>query len=95
MPQELQLSDGAVANLTEYNIRGWCFFEATVSSVLKPSLGLLDLGMGAAVLDNEGSGWDAVLARACGHGGRARRRPRGARRSSGSGTPPWAGGMPR
>jgi len=60
MPEELQLADGSEVNLTEYAVRGWCFFEATVSGVLKPASSLLDLGAGAAALDSADAGWSAV-----------------------------------
>jgi len=40
--------------------RGWCFFEATVASILKDSDQLLDLSLAAQALEAEEVGWEVV-----------------------------------
>lgn len=54
---------GTTLNLLPYWKRGWCLFEATVSSVVKPHRRLLDLGLAAArqTLADEASDWYDVL----------------------------------
>mmetsp|Transcript_51488 Transcript_51488/g.149575 ORF Transcript_51488/g.149575 Transcript_51488/m.149575 type:complete len:415 (+) Transcript_51488:58-1302(+) len=59
MPTSLPLPKGEV-NLTPYYSRGWCFFEATVSAIIKDSFYLLDLGLAADHLNNKGSTWHVL-----------------------------------
>jgi len=60
MPEELRLADGEEGNLTPYEHRGWCFFEATVSALLKQANMLLDLGLSTEALEAEDSFWVEV-----------------------------------
>jgi len=59
MPGDLKHPD---SNLTPYKMRGWCFAETIVASVLKPPMRLLDLGASAKVLNDEDAGWEQVQA---------------------------------
>lgn len=60
VPEAPQSTDGSGANLAPYEMRGWCFFEATVSGLEKESSMLLDLGLGTAELELERANWNAV-----------------------------------
>jgi len=60
MPEELHLAEGEVVNLTPYSMRGWCYFELTVSGLLKHSQCFLNLGTGEDALNDEESDWNAV-----------------------------------
>lgn len=57
MPPEAQLLGVLESNLTPYKMRGWCFFEAAVAGLLKHATMLLDLGLGAEVLEREAASW--------------------------------------
>lgn len=61
----VNLPDSEV-NLTPYRNRGWCFYETTVSSTLKSSHLLLDLGLGEKELESESADWPEVQAASSG-----------------------------
>lgn len=55
---EMKESD---SNPTPYYQRGWCFFEATVSAILKDNFYLLDLGLASGHLDKKDSDWHVLM----------------------------------
>eukprot|EP00416_Gambierdiscus_australes_P013009 CAMPEP_0171142270 /NCGR_PEP_ID=MMETSP0766_2-20121228/142146_1 /TAXON_ID=439317 /ORGANISM="Gambierdiscus australes, Strain CAWD 149" /LENGTH=211 /DNA_ID=CAMNT_0011606049 /DNA_START=45 /DNA_END=680 /DNA_ORIENTATION=- len=66
MPGSLPLPKDTV-NLTPYYSRGWCFFEATVSAIIKGSSFLLDLGVAADHLNNKDTDWHVLRKTAIRH----------------------------
>jgi len=44
MPKDIMAPAGYLENGTPYEDRGWCYFEATISAILKSSFNLFDLG---------------------------------------------------